>query len=94
VVYSHADGAVSYWKDGAEKAEWNVTTLEFSSPVLVHGGRAWFAAISVGLAGVDLAEGTYKWKSAVGDAPLFTPILWEGKPAFWSSEGWLIPVKE
>lgn len=93
-VYSHADGAVSYFKDGAEKEEWNVLTPEFSSGLLVHEGRVWFAAPQAGLAGVDLKEGRFVWKAAVADAALFTPILWEGKPAFWSSEGWLVPVKE
>jgi outer membrane protein assembly factor BamB len=94
VVYAHADGAVTYLKDGAEKEEWNVATPEFTSPLLVHEGRVWFAAPQVGLAGVDLKEGRFVWKMAAADAALFTPVLWEGRPAFWSAEGWLIPAKE
>lgn len=94
VVYAHADGAVGYWKDGAEKPEWSVTTPAFSSPVLVHGGKAWFAAAGLGLAGVDLKDGRFAWKLEASDAAIFTPTLWEGRPAFWSADGWLIPVRE
>jgi outer membrane protein assembly factor BamB len=94
LVYSHAEGAVAYFKDGSDKPEWTVTTPEFTSALKVHEGRVWFAAPGVGLAGVDLKEGRFVWKSAVADAGLFTPVLWEGRPAFWSADGWLIPVKE
>lgn len=94
VLYSHADGALSFWKDGAAQEEWNVGTPEFTSSLLVHEGRVWFAAPGLGLAGVDLKDGRFVWKSAVADAGLFSPLLWEGRPAFWSAEGWLIPVKE
>jgi hypothetical protein len=94
VLYAHADGALSFVKDGAEKEEWSVPTPEFTSPLLVHEGRVWFAAATVGLLGVDLKDGRVVSKVAAADAGLFTPILWDGKPAFWSAEGWLVPIKD
>lgn len=94
VVYAHADGAVAFIKDGAEKEAWDVSTPEFTSSLLVHEGRVWFAAAPMGLMGVDLKDGRVAWKSPLADAGAFTPILWEGKPAFWSSDGWLVPVRE
>ena len=81
-----------YLKDGAAKPEWNFTTPAYCSMPLVHDGRVWVAAAGRGLFGLDLETGSVAWKAELADAALFTPILWDGKPAFWSSDGWLLPA--
>lgn len=90
VVYSHADGGVACIVDGAESYAWNFPAPEFTSDLLVHGGRVWFAAGGRGLVGVDLKSGEAVWSHPAAEASLFTPILWEGRPAFWSFEGWIL----
>lgn len=90
VLYSHADGGVAYVPDGAESYAWNFAAPEFTSDLLVHQGRVWFAAGGRGLVGVDLATGEAAWTHPAADASLFTPILWDGRPAFWCFEGWIL----
>jgi outer membrane protein assembly factor BamB len=91
VYYAHADGEVSCFEGGGEKVAWTFEAREFTSPLLVHGGRVWFAALSRGLYGLNAKTGAVEWKAEpLPDAANFTPILRDGKAAFWSSDGWLI----
>jgi outer membrane protein assembly factor BamB len=91
VFYSHADGELSRFEPGAEKPTWTYETPGMTSSLLVHGGRLWFAAWGKGLYGLNLKTGVLEWnREGIRDANLFTPILWEGKPAFWSTDGWLV----
>jgi outer membrane protein assembly factor BamB len=91
VFYAHADGEVGRFEPGAEKPTWTYETPGYTSSLLVHGGRLWFAAWGKGLYGLNLKTGVLEWnREGIHDANLFTPFLWEGKPAFWSTDGWLV----
>lgn len=97
VVFSHAGGEVAGIdpdaRDESKRVVWSFPAPEFTSALLAHGGRVWFSAPGKGLFGLDAATGAEAWKAEVSDASLFTPFLFEGRPAFWSSEGWMIQPK-
>ena len=94
LFFSHAGGEVVALnpdaRDESRKILWSFPAPEFTSPLLLHGDRLWFAAPGKGLFGLNAANGSVEWKSEPGDAAAFTPFLAEGKPAFWSQEGWMI----
>jgi outer membrane protein assembly factor BamB len=94
VYYAHADGVMSCFEGGAEKTAWTFSAQGFTSPLLVHGGRVWLAAGGRGLYGLNAKTGAVEWSvEPVPDASAFTPFLWDGKPAFWSSDGWLVTTE-
>ncbi len=91
VYYAHADGELSCFEGGEEKTAWTFATSNFTSPLLVHGGRVWFAAPGQGLYGLNAKTGAVEWKvEPLPDAALFTPLLRDGKAAFWSTDGWMV----
>lgn len=97
VVFSHAGGEVTGIdpdvRNEDKRAVWSFPVPEFTSALLAHEGRVWFSAPGKGLFGLNAATGAEEWKLEVSDATLFAPFLFEGKPAFWSSEGWMIQPK-
>jgi outer membrane protein assembly factor BamB len=94
VVYSNADGEVSCFEGGApDKVAWSFKTPFFTSPLLAHEGKIWLASHQQGLFGLDQKSGRIVWKREKVDAADYTPILWEGRPAFWSAEGWVLPTE-
>ena len=89
--YTHTDGQVVRYEPGADKPTWTFDTPAFTSPLLVHAGRLWFAAGGQGLFALNLKSGAVEWKlDGLPDAKLFTPFLRGGKVAFWSSDGWIV----
>jgi len=94
VYYAHSDGLLGCFEGGTEKTAWTFSAQGFTSPLFVHGGRVWFGAGGQGLYGLNAKTGAVEWTvEPVPDAHLFTPILWEGKVAFWSSDGWLVTTE-
>lgn len=94
VFYSHADGEVSRFEAGSDKSSWTFATPGYTSPLLAHDGRLWLSSWAGGLYGLSLKTGAVEWKQeGIADAALFTPFLWNGKVAFWSSDGWLIATE-
>ncbi len=93
-IFSHAAGEVACFdpdaRDDSKRTLWSFPAPDFTSALLVHGERVWFAAPGKGLLGLNAATGAVVWKADVSAASLFTPILHEGKPAFWSIEGWIM----
>ncbi len=94
IFFSHAAGEVACIdadaKDETKRILWSFQTPEFTSPLLLAGGRLWFAAPGKGLFGLKAETGEVEWEAEVADPSAFTPFICEGKPAFWSNEGWMI----
>lgn len=91
VFYSNADAELACFEGGSpEKPAWTFKTPYFTSLLLVHEGKVWFSSTQQGLFGLDAKTGAVAWKREMADAADYTPFLWEGKPAFWSSQGWIL----
>jgi len=90
LYYSHADGEVACFNAADGTPVWTFPAPQYTSPLLLHGDRVWFVARDVGLIGLDAKTGAVTWKQELPDADLFTPFVFEGKPAFWSSDGWIL----
>ena len=91
-AWSHAGGAVVGIESGSGKQLWSHKTPEYTSPLLAHKGRVYFAAKGLGLYGLNLRTGVVEWSAELHDADRFVPLLIRNKPGFWSSEGWMIMV--
>ncbi len=89
-IFSHAGGEVGGFDAATGKPAWTFKAPEFTSPLLVHAGRVWFSAAGRGLFGLDTKTGAVEWQAETPAAGSFTPFLLDGKPAFWSGEGWLV----
>jgi outer membrane protein assembly factor BamB len=91
VIFSNADGEVACFEGGeGGKVAWSFKTPAYTSLLLVHDGKVWFASHQQGLFGLDAKTGSIAWKRERIDAANYLPFLWEGKPAFWSNEGWIL----
>lgn len=94
VWYAHADGELGCFDPATGKTDWTFAAPDFTSPLLVHGGRVWLSAAGRGLYGLNAKTGAVEWKTEpLPDAALFTPVLRDGKAVFWSADGWLVATE-
>jgi outer membrane protein assembly factor BamB len=93
LCWANTDGQILGLDPESGRELWKVELKPWVSPWLIHAGRLYVAAPGVGLLGIDIKTGQVPWKLELEDAGLFTPVMIGDKPAFWSSDGWLVDVK-
>lgn len=92
-LFSNAGGSVVALEPGEGKELWKTETPKLTSTMLMHQEAVYFADYAGSLRALKIADGKDVFAPLPVAEPLkYTPMLWNGKVWFWSTDGLLLPT--